>query len=132
MAKLFASPGTFNPLLIPSRNTDFVFTYIVCAFGWAAGIFLAIMFAAYIIRIIHTAALVKDSYGRLLVSGFAAIFAVRFFWNIPMALGITPITGVSLPFISYGRIDYLVNMAAIGLILSVYRRKNISIFEANN
>lgn len=132
LAKPFGAPGAFNPLNIPGRNTEFIFTYIICAFGWAAGIFLAIMFAAYIIRIIRSAVIVKDSYGRLLVSGFAAIFAVRFLWNIPMALGIGPIIGISLPFVSYGRIDYLVNAAAIGLILSVYRRKNISIFEANN
>lgn len=66
----------------------------------------------------------KTNYARLLASGLAAIFAVQFLWNIAMNLGFAPISEVGLPFISYGGSQLIINALAVGIILSIYRRKN--------
>jgi len=68
---------------------------------------------------------VKEQYGRLLVIGLTSIFTIHFFWNILMTLGFAPISGFNLPFISYGGSQLIIQLAAMGLILSVYRRKDM-------
>ncbi|MFZ5642885.1 MAG: FtsW/RodA/SpoVE family cell cycle protein [Bacillota bacterium] len=117
---------TLKPEFIPGLHTDFVFSYITFTFGWIAGGVLAALAVIFIIRLARIATTVKSSYARLLVSGFAAILAVQFTWNILMNLGFAPITGVGLPFISYGGSQLIFNAAAVGVISSVYRRRNIS------
>nr|WP_231686826.1 FtsW/RodA/SpoVE family cell cycle protein [Bacillus sp. JCM 19034] len=67
----------------------------------------------------------KDPYGRLLIIGGVAILAVPTFWNILMGFGFVPIIGMSLPFISYGGSMLFLYSTVLGLILSVYRRKDI-------
>lgn len=124
-AGLLGQGFTFNPQTLPEIHTDFILTYIVYTFGWAAGILLILLIGAFVIRLTGIARMVKDNYGKLLASGFASIFAVQFLWNILMVLGLAPLGGVGLPFISYGGSQFLINMAAAGLILSIYRRKII-------
>ncbi|MEW6624523.1 MAG: FtsW/RodA/SpoVE family cell cycle protein [Bacillota bacterium] len=68
----------------------------------------------------------KNSYARLLISGFVVIFAIQFLWNMAMNLGLAPISEVGLPFISYGGSQLTINAFAKGIILSIYRRKNLS------
>ena len=124
-AGLWGQGFTFPSRMLGEIHTDMIFTYLVFTFGWLAG--LAIMAAALtlIIRMIRLARQVKDSYGRLLVSSITAIFLVQFFWNILMTMGLMPIMGIGLPFISYGGTQLLMQMAAVGLMLSIYRRKDI-------
>ncbi len=81
---------------------------------------------AFILKMIKVAKLTKNSYGKLLVSAFISILTAEFLLNIGMNLGITPIIGVGLPFISFGGSQLITNMIIVGLILSVYRRKDIS------
>lgn len=132
LVKLIGSSGlwgrglTAQPQAIPGLHTDFVFSYITFTFGWVAGGALAALAVIFIIRTAAIARVVKSSYARLLISGLAAIFAVQFLWNILMNLGLAPISGFGLPFISYGGSQLLFDSAAIGIISSVYRRKNIS------
>lgn len=106
-------------------HTDFIFSYITLTFGLVAGGILAALAVMFILRISRMATAVKNNYARLLISGFAAIFAVQFLWNILMNLGFAPICGVGLPFISYGGSQLIFNAAAIGIISSIYRRRNI-------
>ncbi len=110
---------------LPLTHTDFVFSYLVYAFGWAFGIFLCFVLLIFILRITFNAFKTKDLYGRLLVIGGAALFAVPICWNILMGFWVVPIIGVFLPFISYGGGLLLLYSAILGLILSVYRRKDM-------
>lgn len=106
-------------------HTDFIFSYITLTFGWVAGGVLAALGVILILRMTRIAAAVKTRYARLLISGFAAIFAVQFLWNILMNLGLAPVSGVGLPFISFGGSQLIFNCAAIGIILGIHKRRNI-------
>ncbi|GBF34223.1 cell division protein FtsW [Desulfocucumis palustris] len=132
LSKLIDNSGLYGqglalkPEYVPGLHTDFIFSYITFAFGWIAGGVLAVLVAVFIIRIMLIATAVKSSYARLLVTGFVAIFAVQFLWNILMNLGFAPLIGVGLPFVSYGGSQLIFNAAALGIIFSVYRRRNLS------
>lgn len=111
---------------VPSVNSEFIFTYIVYTFGWIAGIVLAIFIAAFLIRTARIAVMTKNSYGKLLVSGFVAFFSVQFVWNALMNLSLAPTLGISLPFISFGGSQFVTNMIAVGIILNVYKNRSLS------
>jgi cell division protein FtsW (lipid II flippase) len=113
-----------NFQLLPEAHTDFAFPFLVYSLGWAFGIVLCLILLIFITRISINAFKTKDHYGRLIVIGGAALFAVPTTWNILMSFGVVPIMGVSLPFISYGGSAVLFYAAVLGLILSVYRRKD--------
>ena len=120
--------GLYNDLnfhMLPESHTDFAFPYLVYSLGWAFGIALCLILLLFISRISKHAFQTKDRYGRLLVIGGATLFAVPTTWNILMGFGVMPIIGVSLPFISYGGSAILFYAAVLGLILSVYRRKDL-------
>ncbi len=110
---------------LPEAHTDFAFPFLVYSFGWAFGIVLCLILLIFISRISKNAFKTKDLYGRLIVMGGAVLFAVPTLWNILMGFGIVPIMEVSLPFISYGGSSILFYAAVLGLILNVYRRKNM-------
>ena len=116
---------TLEPRLVPEVHTDFIFTYITYTFGWIAGIIIAALIILFLVRIARIALVVKTNYAKLIIYGFVAIFSTQFLWNILMNLGAAPMAGVGLPFISYGGSQFIMNMVAVGLISSVYRRKNI-------
>ncbi|OPJ57668.1 FtsW/RodA/SpoVE family cell cycle protein [Clostridium oryzae] len=111
---------------LPSAESEFVLPYIIYTLGWLAGISLIVLVFVFLMRMFITANSVKDTYGRLIIQGFMCIFAIEFIWNILMVFGLLPITGMVLPFISYGGSRLIVQMAAIGLILSIYKCKSIS------
>lgn len=119
--------GLHNGLntILPAAHTEYAFPYLVYSLGWIFGILLCLILLLFISRISITTFKTKDQYGRLLVMGGAALFTISVFWNILMGLGIVPIIGISLPFISYGGSMLLFYSAILGLILSVYRRKDI-------
>ncbi|MBK1812165.1 FtsW/RodA/SpoVE family cell cycle protein [Clostridium sp. YIM B02505] len=129
--ELFHSAGKFGHGLslkgnaLPEAHTDFIFTYIVYTFGWIAGLLLTLLIIAFLVRMASITLYVKNSYGKLLIYGFISIFTVQFLWNILMNLGFVPITSMNLPFISYGNSQFVINMAIIGLISSVYKQRNI-------
>ncbi|SFH26029.1 cell division protein FtsW, lipid II flippase [Desulfotomaculum arcticum] len=106
-------------------HNDFIFSYITVSLGWVAGGLLAALGIIFILRMMRIVAAVKTSYARVLISGFTAIFAVQFLWNILMNLGFAPVSGVGLPFISFGGSQLIFNGAAIGIISSIYRRRNV-------
>jgi len=123
-AGFFGQGFNFDPKSIPEIHTDFVFTYIMYTFGWITGIILAVLVLTFLIRLAYIAMTVKNSYGKLLLSGFVAVFAVQFFWNILMNLNLAPVTGVGLPFISYGGSQFVLSMLVIGIITNIYKWRN--------
>ena len=120
--------GLFNDLnfqMLPESHTDFAFPFLVYSLGWGFGIVLCLILLIFILRISKNAFKTKDLFGRLIVIGGATLFAVPTTWNILMGFGVMPIIEVSLPFISYGGSGIIFYAAILGLILSVYRRKNL-------
>ncbi|MDO7786576.1 FtsW/RodA/SpoVE family cell cycle protein [Desulforamulus aquiferis] len=128
-AGLWGQGFTFSGNL-PEFHTDLVFSYLVYTFGWVVGAVVIISALALLIIMASVAKQVKDSYGFLLVSGLTSILALHFIWNIFMTVGFAPISGINLPFISYGGSQMVINLAIMGIVLSVYRRKNLS--DPNN
>lgn len=124
-AGMFGQGFTLKNNIIPEIHTDFIFSFIIYTFGWLSAILFIITVVCYIVRLMRAAIVIKNCYGRNLISSITAIIATEFIWNILMVLGHAPISGVSLPFISYGGLELIVNMASLGLILSVYRRKDM-------
>ena len=130
MSKWFGKTGlTFNgsPLesILPGANTDFVFVNIVATFGKALGLGLIIAVAAFIIRMFAVTRKIKNDYGFYLSLSSCVILSLQFILSILVNLNMFPLASVSMPFISYGGTNYIVDMILLGIILSVWRRNNI-------
>ena len=110
-------------LFLPEEHNDFIFA-IVCR-GAGTGVAPAIimlLFAALILRGYWIALHTRDRFGTLLVVGFTTQLAVQVFLNIGVVTGLLPTTGISLPFFSYGGTALLIQLAEMGVILSVSRQ----------
>jgi rod shape determining protein RodA len=108
---------------VPEQHTDFIFTVVGEEFGFVGSAFVLSLFALLLWRAIRIAYLSKDSFGTYLAAGVASMFAIQMFVNVGMVIGIMPITGIPLPFLSYGGTAMLVNFAAIGILLNVHMRR---------
>ena len=82
-----------------------------------------VLFAVVMWRAFRIALLSKDPFGTYVAAGIASMFAIQMFVNIGMTLGIMPITGIPLPFVSYGGSSLVANYAAVGLLLNVHMRR---------
>ena len=108
---------------VPEQHTDFIFTVVGEEFGFVGAIFVLLLFALLIWRAVRIALLAKDPFGTYLAAGIASMLAIQVFVNVGMTLGIMPITGIPLPFVSYGGSSFLTNCAAVGLLLNVHMRR---------
>jgi rod shape determining protein RodA len=114
--------GTFTGgNFVPSVQTDFIFTVAGEELGFVGCAVIVALLAFIVFRAIRAAQLADDMYGMLVASGVAVWFAFQSFVNIGMTLGIMPITGLPLPFVSYGGSAIFADMIAIGLLQSVRR-----------
>lgn len=115
--------GTQNRLgFLPNRHTDFVFSCLGEEFGFIGGLVLLGLLALLIRRFLVTARHERDSFASLLCVGCAAVIGYQAFINVGMLLGLLPITGVALPFISYGGSSLVLTYAMVGLVLNVSGR----------
>lgn len=110
---------------LPERHTDFIFSVIAEELGFIGVMFLIIMFIFILLKCIKIAREAKDDFGAYLVIGLTFMLAFHIFGNIAMTIGLMPVTGKPLPFVSYGGTFMLSNMIAIGLILNVNMRKDL-------
>ena len=109
---------------VPEQQTDFVFTVAGEELGFVgAGAILALL-GIVLWRGVRIAALAGDAFGTLVAAGVVSWFAFQSFVNIGMTLGIMPVTGLPLPFVSYGGSSMFANMVAVGLLLNVHMRSN--------
>jgi rod shape determining protein RodA len=108
---------------VPSQYTDFIFTAVGEQLGFVGAAALLGLFALLIWRALRIAALSRDLFGTLLATGIAALWAFQVFVNVGMTLGIMPITGIPLPFISYGGSSLVTNYMAVGLLLNIHMRR---------
>jgi rod shape determining protein RodA len=108
---------------VPEQHTDFIFTVVGEQFGFVGAMLLLVLYAVVLWRAFRTAMASKDPFGTYVAAGIAAMFAVQMFVNIGMTLGIMPITGIPLPFVSYGGSSLIANFMAVGLLLSIQMRR---------
>lgn len=108
---------------IPMRDSSMIFLYIIHTFGWLAGIALALLAFALIIRLLQTSARIYEPFGKLLVVGISWLLLVQFSWNIFMNLGFVPVSALLLPFVSYDPASIILMAVTIGLVMSVNRRR---------
>ncbi|GEN45629.1 FtsW/RodA/SpoVE family cell cycle protein [Alkalibacillus haloalkaliphilus] len=123
--------GNFE-LYIPERHTDMIFTAIAEQFGFIGSSIVIILFFLMIYRIIQIALVCRDPFGTYLAVGFVGMFSYQIFQNIGMSIQLLPLTGLPLPFLSYGGTSLLVYMAAIGLVLNIQSRKKEYMFETDD
>ncbi|MES9663819.1 cell division protein FtsW [Bacillus cereus] len=120
--------GTYgNIKSIPAAHTDFVFASLTYYYGYVLALVLVIILSLFAVRIMNIAYIINDGYGKLLLVGGVTLFVIHFICNVGMILGLLPRTSISLPFISYGLIPTLFHAFIMGIVLSVYRRKDISV-----
>ncbi len=108
---------------IPEQHTDFIFTVVGEEFGFVGAMVLLVLFGILIWRAFRIALLSKDPFGSYVAAGIGSMFAIQMFVNIGMTVGIMPITGIPLPFVSYGGSSLLANFLAVGLLLNVHMRR---------
>lgn len=108
---------------IPEKHTDFIFAVIVEELGFLGGLGLIIAYFILLYRFIKIAKNTKDLFGSLMVTGFAAMFLFHIWENIGMTIGLMPVTGIPLPFMSYGGTFQLTNLICIGIVLSIGANK---------
>ena len=108
---------------VPEQHTDFIFTVAGEEFGFVGATFVLALYALLLWRSIRIAFLSKDPFGTYLATGVAIMFAVQMFVNIGMVIGIMPITGIPLPFLSYGGSSMLASCIGVGILLNVHMRR---------
>lgn len=108
---------------IPEKQTDLIFAVIGEELGLIGGLILLSLYFIMLYRLIDIAKETKDKFGSLMVIGISAMLAIHIWQNIGMAMGLMPITGIPLPFVSYGGTSLLSNMICIGIALSVGMKK---------
>jgi rod shape determining protein RodA len=107
---------------VPEQQTDFIFTVAGEELGFVGTIVIVFLLGVVIIRALRIATRADDLFGLLVASGIAMWFTFQSFVNIGMTIGIMPITGLPLPFVSYGGSAVFADMIAIGLLQSIHRR----------
>ncbi len=117
------SPDTMTGLkFIPFQFTDFIFSALGEGFGFVGACLIVVLFVVFIYRSFKIAMKAKDLYGALVVAGLSAMFLFHVLENIGMNLGLMPVTGLPLPFVSLGGSSYLANTIALGIILNIGMR----------
>lgn len=116
--------GTQNQLnFLPEKHTDFIFSVIGEEFGFIGVFIVIILFLLLFWQLFNIAFQAKDRYGKLVVTGIISMFFFHVVENIGMTMGVMPITGIPLPFISYGGTSMVTSIVAIGIVLNVNIRK---------
>jgi rod shape determining protein RodA len=112
--------GTQGPFrFLPEKHTDFVFAVFAEEWGFLGSLLLILLYLALILRGLDTARKAKDDFGRLLALGITFMFLIYLFINIGMTLGLMPVVGIPLPFMSYGGTALLSNLIAVGILINV-------------
>lgn len=120
---LFSIGGESDLSDIPEKHTDFIFASTTEAAGFIGAMIIILLYCLLIFRTLYLAAKAKDEFGTLIIVGVFAMTLFHVFENIGMNIGVMPITGIPLPFFSYGGSNLLTNMIAFGLVINVSMRR---------
>ncbi|GAB4331028.1 MAG: rod shape-determining protein RodA [Calditrichia bacterium] len=108
---------------LPEQHTDFIFAVIGEEFGFVGISLGLLLFLILLLRIVNLAATVKNRFNGLVAIGFATLLGFHMVVNVGMTIGLLPVTGLPLPFVSYGGSALLTQMTMIGLLLNFYRNR---------
>lgn len=126
--------GLFNGIQtqnngIPIKESDFIFSVIGEELGFVGAGILLVLFTVLILRIFYIAATADDLFGTFTASGIGGIYLYHFLQNVGMNIGLLPITGIPLPFVSAGGSALITNFIAMGILLSISLRRSDGMFE---
>ena len=107
---------------VPEQHTDFIFSVAGEELGFVGTAVIIALLALVLLRALRIAARADDQFGMLVAGGVAIWFAVQSFVNIGMTVGIMPVTGLPLPFVSYGGAAMFADMIAVGMLMAVHWR----------
>jgi len=120
--KGFDTTTLSNLGFLPEVETDFIFSNFAERFGFVGSMALLFLFFVLIWRILHVATISRDRFGVLIAVGIGTMFLFHVLVNVGMTMGIMPVTGIPLPFISYGRSSLVVSVMSLGLLQSIAMR----------
>jgi rod shape determining protein RodA len=120
--KGFDTTTLSNLGFLPEVETDFIFSNFAERFGFVGSMALIFLFFVLIWRILHVATISRDRFGVLIAVGIGTMFLFHVLVNVGMTMGIMPVTGIPLPFISYGRSSLVVSVMSLGLLQSIAMR----------
>ncbi|QWR78610.1 rod shape-determining protein RodA [Candidatus Magnetomonas plexicatena] len=120
--------GTQGPLkFLPEKHTDFVFSVFAEEWGFVGSIFLFSLYLIFFIRGFDTALKAKDEFGKYMASGLTFMLFLYFLINIGMTLGMMPVVGVPIPFMSYGGTSLISNFIIVGIIINIRMRRLVMV-----
>ena len=119
---LFNGPQT-NGRFVPEQQTDFIFTVAGEELGFLGSGLIILLYIIILMRAFSIARRTSDPFGRLVGTGVSAWFAFQIFENIGMTLGLMPMTGVPLPFLSYGGSSMFANLIGFGLLQNIHAKQ---------
>lgn len=112
---------------LPARHTDFIFAVIGEELGLIGCILVIALLVALTMRVFHISKIARNNFASYICVGVASMFIAHILENVGMCIGLMPVTGIPLPFFSYGGSSLITNMVAVGLVMNVYmRRKSIN------
>lgn len=121
--------GTQNQLrFLPEKHTDFIYSVLGEEFGFIGSVIVLALYLALLLKSVNIARDARDSFGTLIVIGIVSMWAFHILENVGMVIGIMPVTGIPLPFVSYGGTSMMTNMIAVGMILNVRMRRQKIMF----
>jgi rod shape determining protein RodA len=116
--------GTQGPFrFLPEKHTDFIFAVFAEEWGFLGSLLLSFLYLFLILRGLNTARGARDTFGRLLALGITFMFLTYFSFNVGMTLGILPVVGIPLPFMSYGGTALLTNLISIEILINIRTRR---------
>ena len=111
---------------LPENHTDFIFARLAEEFGFAGAMLLFALYAWLIFSALRLAMKIEAPFAKLVLAGVVAMWSYQLLQNVGMCIGIMPITGIPLPFISYGATSMVVQIASVGIVQSVYAHRTKS------
>ncbi len=112
---------------VPEKQTDFIFAVLGEHWGLIGGVLLVVLYGIFLYRTINVGKTSKDIFGKMVCAGIVSSWLFSILQNIGMTIGIMPITGITLPLMSYGGTSAIINFLSIGLLLNIgMRRKKIN------
>lgn len=115
--------STFLYRHLPDKHNDFIFALIAHQWGLVGSVIVLGLYAAIVLAAAAVAAYQSDPFAKLLAVGICALLAAQMFINVAMTIGLMPVTGMTLPFVSYGGSSLLTNFLALGLLFNVARHR---------
>ena len=131
-AKMFGEADTYvmnSDEILISKDSIFTFIYLVGKKGIVVAGILVLAIILLSLKMILNAKNIKDTYGKFLIIGVGTLYIIQSVISVLMNVNLAVIINVSLPLVSYGGVYFIINMLCIGLVLSVYRRKDIIEYE---